>query len=165
MNLFIEPPSRAVGRDHGYQGQPYGVAAAARDSAPPREYMPDNRQPAEPLDLDEVAPSRPQGKRASRREIAERVVAPYSTVQEAYREELAYGKRRDRHIKRAQVLKLLVGIVLFPVVLALVFIAAYALTCIANGASPSELADMMTRLFERVGSFAESLFAAGTFDG
>lgn len=179
MKLFIDPPRQVS--DHRVWDQSF---------PPPRKAGPDSpasfqshAPTSDPsttgeLDLDEVdasvsqpakggrrTRSRPRDKRAVRREVAERVVAPYSTVQEAYRDDLAYGKERDRARKRAHILRVLAVIVVFPIVLALVFIAAYALTCIVNGATPQELVEMMGDLFHRVGAFAGSLVSASSLGG
>ena len=50
-------------------------------------------------------------------------------------------------------------VLLLPVALVAVFIAAYALACIANGASPQELLELLGALFERMGGFAAGAFA------
>lgn len=75
----------------------------------------------------------------------------------AYRDEMEFANKRARSRKRGQVLRVVVSAVLFPLLLLLVFFAAYALTCIANGASPNELVGLMAELIERMGEFVTEL--------
>ena len=74
-----------------------------------------------------------------------------------YWQERAYDRRRQRASKLRRVLRVAIAVLLVPVILALVFVAAYALTCIMNGASPSELAELLGVMVERAGSFAGEL--------
>ena len=63
----------------------------------------------------------------------------YSVQQDSYAQELAFDKRRTRHRRVGQRLRTLAMIALIPLGLAAIFLASYALTCILNGASPSEV--------------------------
>lgn len=84
----------------------------------------------------------------------------YSIEQESYQEELAFHKRRARRSRLLTVVRVLLCIVAIPVVLALVFIGAYALTCILDGATPEELAELMAQLFQDVGTFIVDLLGS-----
>lgn len=82
-----------------------------------------------------------------------------SIAAEAYREALAYDARRARRAKAARVGRVLAMVVLTPVAMALIFLASYALTCIANGATPEELVVLMGELLHRVAEFASRALA------
>ena len=74
-----------------------------------------------------------------------------------YRDELDFDKKRARRRKILGVLKSLALIVLIPLLLAAVFLVSYALTCIANGATPSEMQELLLSFIERVIAFAAQL--------
>ncbi len=74
-----------------------------------------------------------------------------------YRDELDFDKKRAGRRKILDVLKSLALIVLIPLLLAVVFLASYALTCIANGATPSEMQELLLSFIERVVTFAAQL--------
>ena len=78
---------------------------------------------------------------------------PYSVEQEAYQEEVAYYAARAKRKRLLAVVRVLALIVLVPVGLGMVFVASYALACIASGASPQELVQLLGELFVRVRSF------------
>ena len=75
----------------------------------------------------------------------------YSVQQDSYAQELAFDKRRARRRRWAQRLRTLAMIVLIPMGLATIFLASYALTCILNGASPSEVLQHLSALGQRLG--------------
>lgn len=83
---------------------------------------------------------------------------PYSIAGEAYRRELAYDRGRVRRRKAMQAVRVLAYIVLAPVAVVAVFIAAYALTYVLNGATPDELLAALRSLALR----AEGLVAEWT---
>lgn len=75
----------------------------------------------------------------------------YSVQQDEYRRELDYDRERARRRRVGQWLHTLLMIVLVPLGLAAIFIASYALTCILNGASPSEVVQHFQALGQRIG--------------
>lgn len=83
----------------------------------------------------------------------------YSVAQDAYREELAFQRRRARRRRIGACLRVLALIVLIPLGLAAVFVGSYVLTCIINGATPEEVFDVLTAMPSRVESFVRSVMA------
>lgn len=128
MDLFIEAPPRA-----GAQGSW-------------------RREDEKPIDPGTTSAFR--GRRRVDKEDANAPKIPYSQAQDTYREEMAYDKRRHERRKRGAVIRVLLYIVFIPILLIVVFLAAYALTCILNGASPEELAELMGNLIMRMEGFA-----------
>ena len=59
----------------------------------------------------------------------------------------------------AQRLHTLAMIVLIPLGLAAIFLASYALTCILNGASPSEVLEHLAALGQRLGDVVTTIRA------
>ena len=51
-------------------------------------------------------------------------------------------------------------IVLIPLGLTAIFLASYALTCILNGASPSEVLEHLAALGQRLGDVAATIHAS-----
>lgn len=92
-------------------------------------------------------------------QVAQRVPSgeAYSLQQESYREELAFDKKRARRRKSGTILRAIGYCVGVPVVLAIVFVVSYVLTCIINGATPDEVVEMMGSLVERVRGFVWQL--------
>ncbi len=82
---------------------------------------------------------------------------PYSIAQESYAAELDYNRKRHRVRRRRAILRVLLVIVLVPIVLFAAFVAAYALTCVLNGATPEEFLQLMSSLFDRMGTFASAI--------
>ena len=112
------------------------------------------------LDLDEpdsVARHRPGNRPYA---AQPRAGQPYSVAQDSYQRELAFDKQRARRRKVTGMLKMVLFVLLLPIVLVVVFIAAYALACIANGASPQELLGLLGALLERMGGFVAGALAA-----
>lgn len=130
MDLFIETEeSRAK-----------WLAHVAGEAAGPLFTPPETpRQSNEPSD-----DKRPQGARGERPDRS------YSLEQEAYREELAFDRRRQRRRKVLAAVRLLAAVVLVPIALIALFIASYALTCIASGATPAEVGELLHDLFYSV---------------
>lgn len=83
----------------------------------------------------------------------------YSVQQDSYAQELAFDKRRARRRRWAQRLRTLAMIVLIPLGLAAIFLASYALTCILNGASPSEVLEHFAALGQRLGDVITTIRA------
>ena len=83
----------------------------------------------------------------------------YSVQQDSYAQELAFDKRRTRHRRVGQRLRTLAMIVLIPLGLAAIFLVSYALTCILNGASPSEVLQHLTALGQRLGDVITTIRA------
>ncbi|MDD6997062.1 MAG: hypothetical protein PUI21_04490 [Collinsella sp.] len=83
----------------------------------------------------------------------------YSVQQDSYAQELAFDKRRARRRRWVQRLRALAMIVLIPLGLAAIFLASYALTCILNGASPSEVLQHWTALGQRLGDVVTTIRA------
>lgn len=84
----------------------------------------------------------------------------YSVQQDSYAQELAFDKRRARRRRWSQRLRTLAIIVLIPLGLAAIFLASYALTCILNGASPSEVLEHLAALGQRLGDVAATIHAS-----
>lgn len=133
MNLFIDTPQRAserLERERQLAMEADGGAAAAAAAERPPASV--EREPAE----------------------------PYSVAEEAYRKEKAYDRKRARRRKAAGVLRVMATVVVLPVAVVAVFLVSYGLTCILNGASPDELAQLFGELFARVEGFAQDVMAA-----
>ena len=84
----------------------------------------------------------------------------YSVQQDSYAQERAFDKRRSRRRRWGQRLRTLAMIVLIPLGLAAIFLASYALTCILNGASPSEVLEHLAALGQRLGDVAATIHAS-----
>ena len=83
----------------------------------------------------------------------------YSVQQDSYAQELAFDKHRARRRRWAQRLRTLAMIVLIPLGLAAIFLASYALTCILNGASPSEVLEHLAVLGQRLSDVVATIRA------
>ena len=83
----------------------------------------------------------------------------YSVQQDSYAQELAFDKRRAHRRRWSQRLRTLAMIVLIPLGLAAIFLASYALTCILNGASPSEVLQHLSALGQRLGDVITTIRA------
>lgn len=68
---------------------------------------------------------------------------------EAYAAERAYDVKRMRRGALLGVLRAVLLALAVPVLVAAVFVASYALTCILDGATPEELMDALAALFDR----------------
>ena len=73
---------------------------------------------------------------------------------EAYAAERAYDVKRMRRGALLGVLRAVLLALAVPVLVAAVFVASYALTCILDGATPEELMDALAALFDRICSIA-----------
>lgn len=130
MDLFIETEESRAKR----------LAHVVGEAAGPLFTPPDTpRQSNEPSD--DKRPQSAHGERPDR---------SYSLEQEAYRAELAFDRRRARRRKVLAAVRLLAAVVLVPIVLIALFIASYALTCIASGATPAEVGALLHDLFYSV---------------
>lgn len=74
----------------------------------------------------------------------------YSVQQDEYRQELDYDRRRGKRRTLRARLRTLAMIVLVPLGLAAIFLVSYSLTCILNGATPSEVVQHLTNLVQRL---------------
>lgn len=83
----------------------------------------------------------------------------YSVQQDSYAQELAFDRRRARRRRWAQRLRTLAMIVLIPLGLVAIFLVSYALTCILNGASPSEVLEHLAALGQRLGDVITTICA------
>ena len=83
----------------------------------------------------------------------------YSVQQDSYAQELAFDKRRACRRRWSQRLRTLAMIVLIPLGLAAIFLASYALTCILNGASPSEVLEHLAALGQRLSDVVATIRA------
>lgn len=151
MNLFIETPQRAADRLERERRLGRGTVPARDTDQWTAGVLP---AAGGSLDLDE--PESVARDLSANRSLAGH---PYSVAQESYRRELAFDRQRARKRKAASVLKMVLFVLLLPVALVAVFIAAYALACIANGASPQELLELLGALLERMGGFAAGALA------
>lgn len=81
--------------------------------------------------------------------------APYeqrTAVSEAYVEERAYDARRTRRRVFTGLFRTLLLVLSVPLLVAVVFIASYALTCILDGATPEELVEAFATLIDQIRS-------------
>lgn len=110
----------------------------------------------------------PEG--AGRSQPPEFTVAPMSSgtggelptvTHDAYAAERAYDAARRRRAKAASAVRVVAAVVLAPVLLFAVFLVAYALTCVLNGASPDELGPLMRDALGHTASFLQQAFSAG----
>lgn len=74
---------------------------------------------------------------------------PYSIAGDAYQRELAYDTGRARRRRVGHVVRVLAYIVLAPAAVVAVFVAAYALTYVLQGATPEELLAALHGLLRR----------------
>lgn len=146
MNLFIETPQQAAER----RARAEPGAAIALDAVRPRVFQ--APPVAEPCD---DGPAESAGNASADGDPA----APYSQAQSSYRDEIAYGRARDRRRKRAAALRILAFVVLMPVLLVMVFMISYAVTCILNGATPEQVVDLLRTMVARVSGFIRDLVA------
>ena len=142
MNLFIESPTQREVRR--------ACARAVPDEARRRLYAVPRAEDTASLRIEESASggtSRDSG----------RPDGSYSVAQESYQEELAYLHRRTRRSRAFAVLRVVSLIVLVPLALVALFLLAYVLTCIMDGASPEEVVELVSALLTRLADFVQSL--------
>lgn len=84
-----------------------------------------------------------------------------TNAHDAYAAERAYDAARRRRARAASVARVALAVVLAPIVLFAVFLAAYALTCVLNGASPDELGPLMRDALGHTVSFAQQALSSG----
>ena len=83
--------------------------------------------------------------------------ADYSIAQESYQEGMAFDRRRHRRRRIAAALRAVALILAIPLLIVAVFLAAYAFTCIMDGATFEELGQLMLDLIDEVAATANSL--------
>ena len=76
-----------------------------------------------------------------------------TNMPDAYAAERAYAAAQRRGSRWKAVARVVAVVLLTPVALFAVFLVAYALTCILNGASPEELGPLMREALSHVSSF------------
>lgn len=137
MNLFI---------DAVRQQQP-----PAPDRRRGRERVPTRDEDARSY-RDASAPETDDRRRSAARGVPDDRVedTEHEVSQEFYRDEIAFDRRRTRRRRRRGVLRALAVLVLIPVVLVAAFLVSYVLTCIAGGATPDEVVELLGGLWERV---------------
>ena len=166
MNLFIETPRQQAQRlasasgalaARGAHGLFSGVQkpAAAEDEAAVKVRAEAAVKAA--ASVPEAVAARQAARPEAPRDASAPAEEPYSIAQEAYRQELDYDRRRVRGRRRKTMLRVLLTIVLVPILLFAAFIASYVLTCVLNGATPEELAQLMAKLFGRIGTFLSTV--------
>ena len=160
MNLFIETPQRAAeraSRERARQIEELRMLTAQQASMGRAAFS-----PSEPLAQGGVASYRVEdmGWSAPRADatgsFAQPAFASATPVADAaeYERERKESRRRTRARRVGRVVRSVLLILLVPVLLAVVFVAAYALTCIMNGASPGELMGLLGSMAEKVAAFA-----------
>lgn len=77
----------------------------------------------------------------------------YTVAQDAYRKEIAFDKRRARRRKAFAVVRFAGLILGIPLLLGMVFIGSYVCTCVLNGATPSEVGELLAGMASRIASF------------
>lgn len=136
MDLFLETPQQQAERMLRQQQRLMEMQMQGAAAQPPAQNASPTASPA-----GEAAPE------------------AYSVQQDSYAQELAFDKRRARHRRWAQRLRTLAMVVLIPLGLAAIFLVSYALTCILNGASPSEVLEHLAALGQRLGNVVTTICA------
>ncbi|MBY4797680.1 hypothetical protein K6V98_04830 [Collinsella sp. AGMB00827] len=75
---------------------------------------------------------------------------------EEYRQEMAYARKRAMHTRLALIARWVIMALLLPILLAVVFLASYAVTIIASGATPDDVMMRMTQLISRLEGFVRT---------
>ena len=173
MNVFIESPARL-----GCHADPAGCAGAsgvwpslwaggagARDNRAPDGYNGEPSGASRSVGGDaRVGKRHGQGRNVGARpasDLAARSGAeacdfdldepePYDVATNAYVEELAFDRKRTRGRRLARTARFIFGCVAVPLAAVFVFVVAYALTFILNGATPQQVADAMADLAMRI---------------
>ena len=150
MNLFIETPAMRARVEAGAGGgagfsMPPRVGVFAPQDAPTHQ----TQQQTAPRTQEREASSDATGSlTAAGRRGAD---GSYSVAQEAYQAELAFDRRRRRRSKVWAAVRVAGLCIAVPLGFVALFLVAYALTCIMDGASPEELAEHFAVLFRWVG--------------
>ncbi len=132
MNLFIETQQQRAARLDREYARTLGGEETCPSIATPRD----------------TRPRRGVTRAVSARDTPSRADATRSSRTRA--EELAFDPARSRRRRMAAVLKVIALVIATPVALAVVFVAAYAFTCILNGATPDEVVVMLSDLANEV---------------
>ena len=136
MDLFLETPQQQAERMLRQQQRLMEMQMQGAAAQPPAQNASPTASPA-----GEAAPE------------------AYSVQQDSYAQELAFDKRRARHRRWAQRLRTLAMVVLIPLGLAAIFLVSYALTCILNGVSPSEVLEHLAALGQHLGDVVTTIRA------
>ena len=144
MNLFIDAVRQ--------QQPPASNRWRGRERMPTQDEDARSFRDASVPDADNRRPSAARGVPDDRSEDTEHEVS-----QEFYRDEIAFDRRRTRRRRRRGVLRALAVLVSIPVVLVAAFLVSYVLTCIAGGATPDEVVELLGGLWERVRGAAYEL--------
>lgn len=147
MDLFLETPQQKA--DRILRQQQRLLEMQARAAVGPRGGSPDGH--GDGGGLFDGEPSASMGEREPRPE-------DYSAQQDEYRQELDYDRRRSRRRTLRARLRALAMIVLVPLGLVGVFLVSYSLTCILNGATPSEVVQHLSNLVARLSSAIQTAF-------
>lgn len=146
MDLFLETPQQQAERILRQQQQ----LMEMQSQGAPAQIFAQGAAPA-------AAPVAAFGHESTRG--SEPASEAYSVQQDSYAQELAFDKRRAHRRRWSQRLRTLAMIVLIPLGLAAIFLASYALTCILNGASPSEVLQHLSALGQRLGDVITTIRA------
>lgn len=80
---------------------------------------------------------------------------PYAVATHAYQEELAFDRRRTRRRRLARIARFALACVLVPIAALVVFVAAYALAFIMNGATLEQLVQALIDLAAQIQALVE----------
>ena len=149
MDLFIETPRQASERlERERRSHEAWLSSLERSHEEERQRgtgaVGRERERGEPIPVPREAPMPPAHE-------------AYSVAQEAYREELAFDRRRARSRKVRSVLRVAGLIIGIPLLLVAVFIGSYICTCILNGATPEEIGELLAGMVTRVTQFFAQL--------
>lgn len=112
----------------------------------------------------EPRPLRPDSLREERRSAREVQNAPEVApvpLEEAYGSERKYDTRRARRRAVLGIVRAVLLVLAVPLMMAVVFVVSYALTCILDGATPEELIEALAMLYEQARElFTRALSAA-----
>lgn len=112
----------------------------------------------------ESRPPRPDSSREERRSAREVQNAPEAApvpLEEAYGSERKYDTRRARRRAVLGIVRAVLLVLAVPLMMAVVFVVSYALTCILDGATPEELIEALAMLYEQARElFTRALSAA-----
>ena len=146
MDLFLETPQQQAERILRQQQR----LMEMQSQGAPAQIFAQSATPA-------AAPAAALGRDSARGN--EPASEAYSVQQDTYAKELAFDKHRARRRRLGQRLRTLAMIVLIPLGLAAIFLVSYALTCILNGASPSEVLQHLSALGQRLGDVMATIRA------
>ena len=152
MDLFLETPQQAADRER----RRMRAQAWSADGAP----LPELFRPQPVLDgagCDKCPDATGGDPGAVRSQTA--ADTAQVPVHEAYRAEIAFDRQRTRRRLLTNVARIALMVLLFPLLLAAVFLASYTLTLVVNGASPDEVMQQITSLAARFEGFIDTVAA------